>query len=478
MTTVMALTLALAPGRVSAQMDDVYEKSLIAAHQALAQFGTVDDTERARRVEDIGYRVAQASRYQKYPFTFFLIDIPEPNAFALPGGQIFITKGMLALDLTDDELAALLGHEIAHVTARHSAQRQTRATGAGVLATIGTIGAAILGGQAAGQLAQQVTGVGAQAYLAGYSRDQELEADQLGIRYLARAGYEPRAMATFLEKLNDESELQRRLAGQEGEPGLSWFATHPRTLDRVEQAVAEIESETDGRLGREEYLRQIDGMIYGENPNQGVIRERAFIHPDLGFAFEAPAGFELVNTPQAVIGRDRQGRQMLFTLADTQGRDLDSYVAGPGLQQVARLAQAEVSAPRGVRSFTVNGMPAASASATLRQGNNLADVGLAAIDAGESVYQFIFISPGTMDADEARAYRGTVESFRRLDEREAASFDAKRIRVVPVESGQSAEQLASRMAVEAAPQERFVILNELALQDGLSPGERVKLVID
>ena len=114
-----------------------------------------------------------------------------------------------------------------------------------------------------------------------------------------------------------------------------------------------------------------------------------------------------------MIGRDRQNRQMLFTLADPDGRSLEDYVAGPGLQQVARLAQAEVSRPRGVQTFRVDGLPAASASATLRKGDTLADVGLAAIDAGDSTYQFIFLSPGQMGRDEARAYRATVESFRR-----------------------------------------------------------------
>jgi predicted Zn-dependent protease len=442
----------------------------------LQQFGgEYPDPELQAYVDRVGSQLAAASDLPDAEFTFTLLDTDVPNAFALPGGYVYITRGLLTLAENEAEMAGVLGHEIGHVTARHSAQRQTRATGAGVLATLGTIGAAILGGEMAGRLAQQVTGVGAQAYLAGYSREQELEADQLGIRYLARAGYDARAMASFLEKLNEHSELQQRLAGSEGDPGvMSWFATHPRTLDRVEQAIEEIGGSADGRIGHDEYLAQIDGLVYGENPKQGVVRGRQFIHPDLGFAFEAPRGFQLVNTPQAVIGRDREGRQMLFTLADPDGRSLEDYVAGPGLQQVARLAQAEVSSPRGVQTFAVDGMPAASASATLRRGNSPADVGLAAIEAGDSVYQFIFISPGEMSRDEARAYLATVESYRRLDEEEAAQFEARRIRVVP---GETVEDSAARMAVEAAPREHFRILNYLALQDGLEPGEKVKLVV-
>jgi predicted Zn-dependent protease len=446
----------------------------------LQQFGgEYPDPELQAYVDEVGEQLAAASDLPEAEFTFTLLDSEVANAFALPGGYVYLTRGLLALAENEAEMAGVLGHEIGHVTARHSAQRQTRATGAGLVATLGTIGAAILGGEMAGRLAQQVTGVGAQAYLAGYSRDQELEADQLGIRYLARAGYDARAMASFLEKLNAESDLQRQLAGDEGEgAAMSWFATHPRTLDRVKQAVEEIGESAEGRIGRDQYLARIDGLVYGENPSQGLVRGSRFVHPDLGFAFEAPSGFRLANTPQAVIGRDRQNRQMLFTLADPDGRSLEEYVAGPGLQQVARLAQAEVSRPRGVQTFRVDGRPAASASATLRKGDTLADVGLAAIDAGDSTYQFIFLSPGQMSRDEARAYRSTVESFRRLDEAEAARFEAKRIRVVPVESGQSAQELADRMAVEAAPREQFAILNALALNDGLRSGEQVKLVVD
>jgi predicted Zn-dependent protease len=439
--------------------------------------GEYQDPELQAYVDEVGNRIAAASDLPDSEFTFTLLDSEVANAFALPGGYVYITRGLLALAENEAEMAGVLGHEVGHVTARHAAQRQTQATGAGLLATLGTIGAALFGGEMAGQLAQQVAGVGAQAYLAGYSREQELEADQLGIRYMAQAGYDPQGMATFLRKLNDDAELQQKLAGRGGEAGTGWFATHPRTLDRVEQAAQEIGG-GGGRLGRDTYLAEINGMAYGENPEQGVIRGREFIHPGLGFAFEAPPGFQLINTPQAVIGRDRAKRQMVFALADPRGQTLESYVAGPGLQQVARLAQAEVSAPHGVQTFKVDGMSGASASATLRQGNALADVGLAAIDAGESAYQFIFLSPGQMSREEARAYRTTIESFHRLDERETARLEARRIQIVRVEPGQGAAQLAERMKVDAAPREQFAILNHLALEDGLTPGEQVKLVVD
>jgi len=448
--------------------------------QILQRFGgEYREDELNAYVERIGNELAAVSDMADLDFTFTLLDSEVVNAFALPGGYVYLTRGLLALAENEAEMAGVLGHEIGHVTARHSAQRQTQATGAGLLATLGTIGAAILGGQAAAELTQQLAGAGAQAYLASYSRDQELEADRLGVRYLQRAGYDPRAMATFLQKLNDQSELQRKLAGQEGDPGLGWFATHPRTLDRVEQAIEEVGATAgEGRIGRDAYLAQIDGMIYGENPAQGFVRGNRFIHPELRFAFEAPEGFSLQNTPAAVIGKTRQGHVMIFDMAKAQGQTPGGYVGGPGLRAVAEALNADgVSRPRNVQTLTVDGLPAATSSASIRKGGQQADIGLAAIQAeGDQLYRFVFLSPGSMSRGEARAYQATVDSFRRLSEAEAAQFEAQRIRIATVESGASEAAFARRMAVEELPEAHFEVLNALTLQDGLSPGEQVKLI--
>jgi predicted Zn-dependent protease len=448
--------------------------------RVLAQFGGPYPDEKLQAyIEEVGERVAARSDLPDAEFTFTLLDSDVPNAFALPGGYVYITRGLLALAESEAEVAGVLGHEVGHVTARHTAQRQTQATGAGLLATLGTIGAAIFGGEVAGRLAQQVAGVGAEAWLASYSRDQEFQADTLGVEYMSAAGYDPQAMATFLEKLDAQSELEREIAGGD-DPAVSWFATHPRTLDRVQRAIDEAEDATEGegRVGRDAYLARIEGLIWGDNPSQGVLRGQRFIHPELGFTFEVPQGFQVQNLPQAVVGRDQGGRLLIFTGADLEGGGLDDFVAGPGLQQVAALLDAEVSRPRNVQTFRANGLPAAVSSASILQGGEQADVALAAIDMGEAAYQFIFLSPGSMSRDEARAYQATVESFRELSGEERAGFEPRRIAVVEVEPGQSAEQLGRRMAVEQAPGRRFEILNALALQDGLEAGEAVKLVVE
>jgi predicted Zn-dependent protease len=446
----------------------------------LQQFGgAYPDEELRAYVEAVGQQVAASSDLPDAEFTFTLLDSEVPNAFALPGGYVYITRGLLALAETEAEMAGVLGHEIGHVTARHAAQRQTRATGAGVVATLGTIAAAVLGGEAAGQLAQQAAGVGTQAYLAGYSRDQEFQADDLGVGYMTAAGYDPEAMATFLEKLAAESELDRTIAGADGDPAESWFATHPRTLDRVQRAAneAKASSSASGREGREEYLARIDGLIYGEDPRQGLVRGQQFIHPDLGFEFEAPPGFALQNTPQAVLARDPAGRLMIFAGADLDGRSPEAYVAGPGMQQVAQALNVEVGRPRNVRAFQVDGLPGASASATAGQQGRQADLGLAVIEAGQTAYQFIFLSAGQISREEARAYEATINSFHELTPQEAARFRPQRIEVVEVAPGEDAATLASRMAVDEGKRRRFEIINALALRQGLSPGDEVKLIL-
>ncbi|MGH6945618.1 MAG: M48 family metalloprotease, partial [Geminicoccaceae bacterium] len=299
--------------------------------QVLQEFGgAYDEPELQAYVARIGDDLVASSDVPGRDFTFTLLNSEVPNAFALPGGYVYVTRGLLALAENEAELAGVLGHEIGHVAARHAAQRQTEATRAGLLATLGTLGAAILGGQTAAELAQQVGGLGAQAWVASYSREQEFEADDLGIRYMSRVGYDPRAMATFLSKLERQDELRRKLAGDEGaDAGASWFATHPRTPERVERAAAEAAAaEGGGRTEREAFLGQIDGLIYGEDPSQGFVRNRKFVHPGLGFAFEAPPGFRLRNLPSAVVGTDRAGRVMKFDAARVDpGLGMQEYLA-------------------------------------------------------------------------------------------------------------------------------------------------------
>lgn len=446
--------------------------------QVLMQFGgPYDDPELQAYVTRIGDQLASVSELPELDFTFTVLNSEVINAFALPGGYVYVTRGLLALADNEAELAGVMAHEIGHVTARHSAQRYSR----GVLAqgglAIGTILAGVFGGGAAADLVQQAGGLGAQAYLAGYSRDQEFQADELGIRYLARAGYDPTAMSSFLDKLGRNDQLMRRLAGRDGsDPASSWFATHPRTPDRVLRAAEQASAAApgEGRIERDRYLAAIDGMVYGEDPSQGVVRGRTFLHPDLGFAFEVPPGYEIVNTPTAVLGRAKNGL-MKFDLAQVpEGRNVAAYLANDWARELGAGRLANVSESR------VDGMPAASAVAPgrLDDGREVT-VALAAVRGGDArVYRFMFVSPGRMSAAQASAYQATVNSFRRLSANEAAAIDARRIQVVTVAQRQDVADFARRMAVDALPREHFELLNGLAPGAALTPGQRVKLIVD
>ena len=445
--------------------------------QVLLQFGgAYDDPGLQAYVTRIGEQLVAVSELPQEDFTFTVLDSDVVNAFALPGGYVYITRGLLALADDEAELAGVMAHEIGHVTARHSAQRYSRGVLAQSGVAIGSILAGVLGGGAAAQLAQQAGGVGAEAYLAGYSRDQEFQADELGVRYLARGGYDPTAMSSFLTKLERNDQLMRRLAGRDdADPATSWFATHPRTPDRVlhaaEQASAAMTGE--GRIGRDDYLAQIDGMIYGEDPRQGYVRGRTFVHPELRFAFDLPSGYRIVNTPAAVIGRAQNSLMKFDAARVPAGRDVGDYLAGDWAQELGAGRLGNVARTQ------VNGMPAATAVAagTLDDGRPVS-VALAALRAGdEQVYRFMFIGLGQMSRAQADAYRATIGSFRRLSADEAAAVQARRLQIVTVAPGQGAAEFARRMAVDALPQEQFELLNGLEPGAPLAPGQKVKLVV-
>jgi predicted Zn-dependent protease len=445
--------------------------------QVMAEFGgAYQDPVLQAYVSRIGDELAAVSELPDLEFTFTLLNSDVVNAFALPGGYVYVTRGLVALADNEAELAGVMAHEIGHVTARHSAQRYSR----GVLAqggvAIGSILAGILGGGMAAQAVQEAGGVGAQAYLAGYSRDQEFQADELGVRYLARAGYDPRAMSSFLEKLGQNDALARRLAGREDapDPASSWFETHPRTPDRVLRAVEQASAATpgEGRIERKRYLAEIDGMVYGEDPSQGFVRDGTFVHPELRFAFAVPPGFRLINTPTAVIGQSRDGLMKFDGARVPPKRSMTDYVARDWARELGsgRL--------RNVDAFEVSGMPAANALATdqLDDGRPVT-VALAALRAdGEQVYRFMFVGPGGLSAAQARTYEATIGSFRRLDAQEAAAIRPRRIEVVTVAPGEGVGDLARRMAVDALPREQFEVLNGLEPGQPLAPGEEVKLI--
>jgi len=428
--------------------------------------GEYQDADLKRYLDGLGALLQSTSEMPKPPFTFTLLDSPVVNAFALPGGYVYVSRGLMALANDEAELAGVVAHEIGHVTARHSAQRMSR----GVLTNLGV---AILGAAVGEPLLSDAAQLASGAYVQSYSRDQEFEADQLGVRYLTRGGFDPEAMSTFLATLGAEHQLALKIAGKEGrDPAGGLFSSHPRTATRVEKAAASARTAAGDGLVRDAniYLNQIDGMIYGDSPRQGYVRGREFDHATLHFRFTAPPGFRLYNREEAVIGSHRGGAMLRVDsrlLHDTtmQTQNYLTKVWDKGF----RLYDVE--------TIEINGMEAATGAGRISGKNGQRDVRVIAIRfAPDQVYRLLFLTPPDQTARFEEEFRRTTYSFRRLSVSEAAALKPLRVRVITVRKGDTQESLARRMLLEDYPLERFRVLNGLRASDALAPGRRVKIV--
>lgn len=312
-TLLAACTTVTNPVTGQAERTVMDERSEIAegakAHpQVLAEYGAYDDPQLQAYVDGIGQRLARQSHRPDLKWTFTVLDSAEINAFALPGGYVYVTRGIMAYMESEADLAGVIGHEIGHVTARHGAQRATRQQTAGLGVLAATVLGAVLEGSGvsgAGDLASQVSQGVAAGYIASYSREQELQADQLGAEYLARNRYNPRNMVDVITVLRNQERFAADTARAEGRAapaGPDWLASHPSNEQRL-QEIREIAVKYQGSYGddqRTRYLRAIDGLRFGDSPEQGLVRERDFFHGPLGIAMTVPEGWRIRNTPDAV----------------------------------------------------------------------------------------------------------------------------------------------------------------------------------
>jgi len=440
--------------------------------QLLAEFGGAMSGPQAAYVEQVGKGIAVQSGLgnARESFTVSLLNSSVHNAFAVPGGYIYTTRQLVTLMNNEAELAAVLGHEVGHVAARHSQRRQQAAQRNSILGLLGAIGSSLLlGNSGVGDTLARTFLQGSQLLTLRFSRKQELEADNLGIQYLGKAGYDRRAMATVLASLAAQNALDARLAGRNASVP-EWASTHPDPASRVQGALAKANAAGSGGVtNRDTFLSRIDGLLYGDDPAQGLIEGSTFIHPELRFAFTAPQGFYMVNGTRAVSIQG-QGGQGQLTLAPYDG-DLDAYVRSAFTAlggQNSRLAPTQV-----VRT-TVNGLPAAYGSARVMSGRSPVDVTVFAYEfARDRAYHFATIAP----AGRAGVFAGMYQSMRRISDREAASVVPRQIRVVTVARGDSVASLSRQMAYAEAQEERFRVLNGLSAREEVVPGQKVKLVV-
>ena len=436
--------------------------------QLLQEFGGTYQGPQAAYVEQIGKNIAVQSGLgnARGSFTVSLLNSSVNNAFAVPGGYIYSTRQLVALMNNEAELAGVLGHEVGHVAARHSQRRQQAAQQNALLGVLGQVIGAAVGGGVGDLVAQgsQYTGL----LTLRFSRKQELEADDLGIEYLNKAGYDPRAMSTVLASLAAQNALDARLQGRNNATIPEWASTHPDPASRVRTAAAKAGQMT-GTTNRDTFLTRVDGIIYGDDPKQGVIEGSQFIHPDLRLAFTAPRGFYMVNGTRAVSINGQSGKGQMST--GPYNGNLDSYVRAV-FKAVGGEKQNLV--PSSVRNTTINGLKAATGSARVRGNGGEVDVVVYAYEFSRNqAFHFATIS----QAGRSGTFTSMFNSMRRISQSEANAIVPRRIDVVTVRRGDTIQSLANRMAYDTGKVERFRVLNALGSSDTLRAGQKVKLVV-
>ncbi len=407
-------------------------------------------------------RLVAASEKPDLRYKVTILNSPSINAFALPNGQLYVTRGLLALANDTSELASVLAHEMGHVIARHAAIREQQLKQAELVSQVASdvfkdpqVGALAL---AKNKLA-----------LATFSRGQEMEADGIGVGISSRAGFDPDGAVHFLTSMARNAEL-RPAAGGIDPRMLDFLASHPATPERIKIAEANAKqykgtTPGGGEKDKAAYLGALDGMVYGEDPGDGLVRGRRFLHPRLGFTFTAPENFTLDNTAQAVLGvKDGGGQALRVDVVKVPAeQSLSDYLLSGWIDNVDK---------ESIEQLTVNGFTAATAAA---KGDQWA-FRLYVVRFGNEVYRFIFATKHK-SADVDRMFREAVNTFRRLTPAEIQDAKPLHLKVVTVERETPAE-MARRMAISDRPLERFLVLNGLKAGEQLKPGDPVKIVVE
>lgn len=437
------------------------------AHQQLLQeFGGAYTGDESAYVQTVGRRIAVQSGLSNAAsdFTITLLNSPVNNAFAIPGGYVYVTRQLTALMNDEAELASVLGHEVGHVAARHASSRNTTST-------IGAILSGILGAVTGSSQIAQIASQAATLYTLRFSRSQEYESDDLGIRYLAQAGYDPMAASTVLASLAAQNRLDARIRGQDARTLPEWASTHPDPASRVNRARqrAQQTGRTGGIRNRDAFLNAIDGVLYEDDPRQGIIEGTTFRHPDLRLQFTVPNGFTMANSPSAVSITGSSGQAQFGT--GPYSNNLGAYV-----ESVFRALAGNSNIPVGqLRTTQINGLPAAYATGRASTQSGQVDVTVFAYEFdSNSAYHFVLL---TRAGQGIGPFSPMVQSVRRLTTAEAQSIRPRRIDVVTVRAGDTPSSLAKQMAYSNYQLDRFNVLNSLAPNARLTPGQRVKLVV-
>jgi predicted Zn-dependent protease len=430
------------------------------AKQVVQSMGLYRDQKVQDYVTGLGMELAKKSERPNLPWAFYVMDDPTVNAFALPGGSIFVTRGILTHMNNEAELVGVLGHEIGHVTARHSVQQMTRQQ----LAQIGLVAGSVLSSTVAqyAGLASQGLGV----LFLKYGRDAESQSDMLGFKYMVREGYDPTAMATMFQTLERVSRLEG--AGDIPE----WTSTHPNPGNRIEATQHRLDTLSiplsQLRKDREKYLPVLAGMTYGDDPQQGYVEGHTFYHPGLRFKLDLPQGWQSQNTPQALVAVSPKQDALLQLTAPGKGSPQEAAQQFFG-QEGIKAGQTSTS--------PINGLPAAAGyfEAQTEQG---AVQGLVAfVQYGDLTYRLLGYTPaGQLQANDA-TFRQAIGSFSELKDQSKIDVQPYKVELVKIDRDMSMEEF-NRKYPSTIPIERLAVVNGLdAPPEHIPAGTTVKRVI-
>ncbi len=436
-----------------------------AAQDVERQMGLADTPSFTPYLESLGKRLAEQSPRQDVAYQFHVADMAEPNAFALPGGYVYVSRGLLALANSEDELAGVVGHEIGHVAARHTVQRISRqgpfaivfGIVSGLTGIVSETVGNIIGG--IGEFAQSLV-------FAPYSRSQETEADRIGQEMAARAGYDPAALATFLATLEKDVTLHLK---EPRKPG--FFDSHPATPDRVAETTAHAKelkraSKAPISPSRDAFLARLDGVVVGQRAANGVFDGARFLHPDLNFFVQFPEKWSHDNTPQKIVSAAPDKEAAVVVGAAAKGND-----PLEGARAVEKILKTDLVSK--TKTMTIGELPAARVR--IPAGGGL-DLELTWIAHGGTIYQLVGVAPSRKFDQLKPVFDSVVNSFRPLTAAERTGVKEKRLRLVKAQAGESPEALAGRThaAWKAA---EIAVVNGLAAGKTFAEGQVVKIAV-
>ncbi|PIA73597.1 peptidase M48 Ste24p [Ectopseudomonas toyotomiensis] len=430
--------------------------------EILKQYPRYEDAKLQAYIQRVGERVARSSHRNQLNYVFTLVDSPDVNAFALPGGYIYIHRGLLAYLNSEAELAAVLGHEVGHVTARHSVRQQSQSTAWGLLGQAAAIGTGV------GAVGDLTSAMG-NAFVRGYGRDMELEADGLGAQYLARGGYDPQAMIEVVKVLKAQEDFAREQAAKRGEVPAAGgyhglFDTHPDNDRRLQEVIGPARALVGGNqeVGRDNFLQMLDGLVFGDSAASGIRRGRNFYHGELDFTLTYPQGWQLVNRPDVLIGHTPDEQAFIAMTLEAADKRLS-----PAEFLRQRVGNQRLMAGEELRLGALQGYTAVLQGQSARR--------VAVIYRGDNAYLFVAAVKGRASLEtEDQRFLEVIRSYRPLKPAERKLAEPVRLHLVRAKAGQSISALAKNSPLPADGEAQLRLLNGLYPSGEPRAGEWLK----